>query len=122
MGWKCYQGMTSRENDSQRFIFLLCGIVHGRGPSSFDLVFLGPLIEGKALCLLLVLIDEFQTFILHCGLQMWFQKRAFACKYPSPPSHGSRSCLPEVQTSVQNLRSKGCSFWFVVSSLSVSLL
>lgn len=36
-------------------------------------VFLDPFIEGRAPYLLLVPTDEFQTFILHCGLQMWFQ-------------------------------------------------
>lgn len=64
-------------------------------------VFLDPLIEGRAPYLLLVPTDEFQTFILHCGLQMWFQSMPSRANIHShhlmaaDPVFQKHQCLPK---------------------------
>lgn len=64
-------------------------------------VFLDPLIEGRAPYLLLVPTDEFQTLILHCGLQMWFQSMPLRANIHShhlmaaDPIFQKRQCLPK---------------------------
>lgn len=74
MGWKCYQGMTSRENGSRRFVFLLHDVVRGgREPSSFVLSAPGSLLQVKSRIYCVLLQMTFRVLlcvvVCRCGFK-----------------------------------------------------
>lgn len=119
--WEFYQDVMYRENDYWSFVLTLCFAHPWDYDSAAAWVSSSPFPLSKPwvwYVFSLVSFKWFCTMVCKCTFRTCFLSCA------NIHSHilmfVDSLCLPETLVSVQTFQTKGCNFWFVVSSLSVS--